>query len=122
MSDLNDGDFWGLEGNPQWWWKYVTPPPERFYAQLLAELAKSEEPQPAPWLQQSSAHIMESLVMFHAAVRMGEREGSARLKAKAYARLSHAVRSLGAESGFIGVDQEGGPIGPRTRISGEAHN
>jgi hypothetical protein len=38
---------------------------------------------------------------------MGEREGSARLQQEAYAQLSRAVKSLGAEAGFIYIEQPG---------------
>lgn len=107
-------DDWGLEGTPKWWWKYVMPNPEIFYSQLLAEAVRVSGPSPVPWLQRASSEVMEGLAMFHAAERMGQRDGSARLKQEAYARLSRAVSSLGSEGGFIGVDQNG-PIGPRTR-------
>lgn len=59
--------------------------------------------------------------MFHAATRMDDREGSARFKSEAFARLSRAVSALGSEAGFIDVDQTGGPIDPRTHAgTGEA--
>jgi hypothetical protein len=78
-------------------------------------------PNPVPWLQRASGEVMEGLAMFHAAASMGDREDSARLKSEAFARLSQAVSALGSEAGFIGVDQTGGPIGPRTHVgTGEA--
>ncbi|MEP6897017.1 MAG: hypothetical protein ABI870_00675 [Rhodanobacter sp.] len=117
-SSVYEGDDWGLEGTAKWWWKYVMPNPEIFYSQILAEAARlrSADPEPAPWLQRASGEVMEALAMFHAAARMGEREGSARLKHEAFARLSRAVASLGSEGGFIGIDQTG-PIGPRTHAN-----
>ncbi|MFC5582717.1 hypothetical protein [Rhodanobacter terrae] len=52
---------------------------------------------------------------------MDDREGSARFKSEAFARLSRAVSALGSEAGFIDVDQTGGPIDPRTHAgTGEA--
>ncbi len=108
-------DDWGLEGTAKWWWKYVMPNPEIFYGQILAESARAADPEPSPWLQRASAEVMEGLAMFKAAARMGEREGSERLKHEAFARLSRAVSVLGSEGGFIGIDQNG-PIGPRTHV------
>jgi hypothetical protein len=114
-NSVYQGDDWGLEGTPKWWWKYVIPNPESFYAQVLAQAARAYDPEPSPWLQRASGEVMEGLAMFHAAARMGDREGSARLKSEAFARLSRAVGVLGSEAGFIGVDQTG-PIGPRTHV------
>jgi hypothetical protein len=109
-----DGD-WGLEGTPKWWWKYVMPTPESFYANILAQAVHLQGPDPSPWLQRASAEVMESLAMFHAAARMGEREGSARLKHEAFARISRAVSALGSEGGFVGTDPNTGvPINPHT--------
>jgi hypothetical protein len=120
-SSTYQGDDWGLEGTPKWWWKYVIPNPESFYAQVLAQATLVSGPNPVPWLQRASGEVMEGLAMFHAAASMGDREDSARLKSEAFARLSQAVSALGSEAGFIGVDQTGGPIGPRTHVgTGEA--
>jgi len=116
-SSMYQGDDWGLEGTPKWWWKYVIPSPESFYGQILAQASRASSPEAGSWLQHASGEIMEGLAMFHAATRMGEREGSTRLKNEAYARLARAVNTLGNEAGFVGVDQNG-PIGPRTHGSG----
>ncbi len=114
-SSVYQGDDWGLEGTPKWWWKYVLPNPEIFYGQLLSQVARTAHPDPVPWLQHATGEAMEGLAMFHAAVRVGDRDGAARLKKEAVARLARAVNALGSEGGFVGVDQNG-PIGPRTHL------
>jgi Mrp family chromosome partitioning ATPase len=63
--------------------------------------------------------VLESLTLFHVATRMGDREAGTRLKSEAFAHLANAVNRMGAEAGFIGVDQTG-PIGPRIHGAAEA--
>lgn len=115
----NQGDDWGLEGTPKWWWKYVLPNPEIFYGQVLAQAIRVEA-ESHSWLQRASGEVMESLAMLHAGTRMGDSEGASRLKTEAFARLTRAVHALGSEAGFIGVDQNG-PIGPRTHGAAAEH-
>lgn len=118
-SSMYQGDDWGLDGTPKWWWKYVIPNPENFYSQILAQVTLTSEREAGSWLQHASGEILEGLAMFHAATRMGDRDGSTRLKNEAFARLSRAVHSLGSEAGFVGIDQNG-PIGPRTHVGAGA--
>jgi hypothetical protein len=50
---LGDGDW--VEGEAQWWWKYVFPARERFWAMIQA----NADPIPDPW-RQSIGQISES--------------------------------------------------------------
>lgn len=117
-SSIDPGVDWGLEGTPQWWWKYVMPNPASFYSHVLEQLAATREAESAGWLQHATGEVLEGLTMFHAATRMGDREGGIRLKSEAFARLAKAVNNLGSEAGFVGIDQVG-PIGPRTHGAAE---
>jgi hypothetical protein len=111
-SSVYAGDDWGLDGTPKWWWKYVLPPPTELYGHILSELGRIEGPPPALWLKNATGTMMEGLVMFHAAVRMGEIDGAMLLKAEAFAHISRAVSQLGSEGGFIGGDHSGRSVAP----------
>lgn len=124
-NDVFDGEDWGLDGTPKWWWKYVLPPPQDLYAHILSELNRINGPPLDAWLKNASGTLMEGLVMFHAAIRMGDRDGAMRLKAEAFAHISRAVSQLGSEGGFIGTHHHpgGGVVtAPQVASPGEARS
>ena len=81
---MNEGDW--VEGEPQWWWKYVFPARSRLWASLLAEHVT---PHPQPWREEVLGDVLEAAVLINAAARADD-EVSERLKEEARAKLSRA--------------------------------
>jgi hypothetical protein len=95
-STLSPGDW--VEGEPQWWWKYVFPSKIQFWLLTLNEkwakdIAKLK-PQPQPWLEEATAEILESLTMLHTATTIREEAVSQRLKGEAVAKINSALKAV----------------------------
>ena len=89
MAQLNEGDW--VEGEPQWWWKYVFPARERFW---LAVLSASLDPEPVPWRQGLVAKILEGVAMLQASERVSDKAIATRLKSEALKQMGGAMESL----------------------------
>jgi hypothetical protein len=57
-----DAGDWGLEGRPQWWWKYVNPGSIKV------------NPIPDPWIQGVTSALLSAISMKDVARRMPEGE------------------------------------------------
>jgi hypothetical protein len=89
MAQLNEGDW--VEGEPQWWWKYVLPASEKFW---VAVLSARLDPEPGPWRQGLVAKILEGVAMLQASERVGDKAIGARLKNEALKQMGGAMESL----------------------------
>jgi hypothetical protein len=88
MAEVNEGDW--VEGEVQWWWKYVLPAREKFW---LAILAARLDPVPEPWRQGLVGEILEGVAMLQASARVRQGAVGARLKSEGLDKISHAVKS-----------------------------
>jgi hypothetical protein len=57
-----DAGDWGLEGKPQWWWKYVRPASIEF------------SPHPDPWINRMTSALLTAISMKEVARRLPEGE------------------------------------------------
>ena len=89
MAQLNEGDW--VEGEPQWWWKYVFPAREKFW---LAVLSANLGPEPDPWRQGLVGKILEGVAMLQASERVSDKAIGARLKNEALKQMGGAMESL----------------------------
>ena len=92
---MNDGDW--VEGKPQWWWKYVFPAEEQFWASILQnQVSKAGQvngPSPEPWRKEVTA-ILEGLAMVNATATVGKGEIGEKLRAEGVAKIVAAANKL----------------------------
>lgn len=92
---MNEGDW--IEGEPQWWWKYVFPSRERFWGSVLSDrMLKAKfvsEPSPSPWFAGVAAEILEGLVMLHASDTVAA-EVSQKLQEEAVGKIMRAAEQV----------------------------
>ena len=89
---MNERDW--VEGDPQWWWKYVFPARSRLWAMLVADRFRiGAGPLPDPWREQVLGDVLEAAALLQA-INVVDEEVSARLKEEARARLSRAIDGI----------------------------
>jgi hypothetical protein len=89
---MNEGDW--VEGEVKWWWKFVFPQKAQFWGQILQHVTVSLNPEPDPWLQATTAEVLEAVVMLHAAAKATDREQRANLHKDAAKTLESAVAAI----------------------------
>jgi hypothetical protein len=89
---MNEGDW--VEGEVKWWWKFVFPQKAKFWGQILQNMTVSLNPQPDPWLQATTADVLETVVMLHAATKATDREQRASLYKEAAQKLEGTVAAI----------------------------
>ena len=85
---MEPGDW--VEGEPKWWWKYVYPARDVFWAELIAA---NFDPSPQPWLQAFSAEVLEGLAMVRAAGTTKDKNVSTRLKEEGFKKITEATHA-----------------------------
>jgi hypothetical protein len=85
---MEPGDW--VEGEPKWWWKYVYPARDRFWAELIASTAKAE-PGPSPWVQAFMADVLEGVAMVRASGVVKDQKISTRLKKEGLTKITEAT-------------------------------
>ncbi len=89
---INEGDW--VEGEPQWWWKYVFPTRAQLWALLVADRFRAVAgPHPEPWREQVLGDVLEAAALLQA-INVVDDEVSGRLKEEARARLSRAIDGI----------------------------
>jgi hypothetical protein len=83
---MEPGDW--VEGEPKWWWKYVYPARDRFWAELIAS---NFEPNPQPWVQTLTADVLEGLAMVRASGTAKDKNVSTRLKEEGFKKITEAT-------------------------------
>jgi hypothetical protein len=86
---MNDGDW--VEGEVQWWWKFVFPQKAQFWVTLLQTI---RDPSPDPWVQATTGEVLEAVVMLHAAAKAVDKEQRATLHKEAAQTLEGAVAAI----------------------------
>src|SRR5215470_15596954 len=90
---MNDGDW--VEGEVQWWWKYVFPARARFWAAMVAA-ERVEAPEPTPWFEGVAGQLLGSVALLGAAVRAGDPGLRQRLKGEAIKKMTAAGNQVPA--------------------------
>jgi hypothetical protein len=84
---MEPGDW--VEGEPKWWWKYVFPVRDRFWAQFIASRF---EPSPVPWVQSVSAEVLEGVAMIRASATVTDKKVSRRLSEEGVKKIAEATK------------------------------
>jgi hypothetical protein len=87
---MEPGDW--VEGEPKWWWKYVYPARDQFWAELIASISKAD-PSPQPWVQSFTADILEGVAMVHASGTTADQKVSSRLKEEGLKKITEAINA-----------------------------
>jgi hypothetical protein len=85
---MEPGDW--VEGEPKWWWKYVYPARDRFWAELIASTSKAE-PGPSPWVQSFTADVLEGVAMVRASGTTKDKKVSTRLREEGFKKITDAT-------------------------------
>jgi hypothetical protein len=93
---MNDGDW--VEGEAQWWWKYVFPARARFWAAMVAA-ERIEDPEPTPLFEDVAGQLLGSVALLGAAVRVGDPGLRQRLKGEAMQKMTAATQAVQAQKG-----------------------
>jgi hypothetical protein len=90
------GGDW-VDGPVRWWWKYVFPVKDVFYANLLPRLkvGKVAGPQPEPW-RQVAGELLETSAMVHALDSISDSATKSKLQTEAAAKLQAISKQLSA--------------------------
>ena len=85
---MEPGDW--VEGEPKWWWKYVYPARDQFWAGLIASIVKAE-PDPHPWVQSFTAEVLEGVTMVRASGSTKDSKIGSRLKEEGLKKIVDAM-------------------------------
>jgi hypothetical protein len=85
---MEPGDW--VEGEPRWWWKYVYPAREQFWAELVARISNAG-PSPDPWIQSLTADVLEGVAMIHASGRTTDRKVVSQLRHEGLKKIADAA-------------------------------
>jgi hypothetical protein len=87
---MNNGEW--VEGQPQWWWKYVFPQRSRFWLSLLSDLVDERAgPQPEPWVEELTSGVLEGLVMLQGVAHVQDEAQRISLRETALQKIRSAA-------------------------------
>jgi hypothetical protein len=95
---LNEGDW--IDGKVEWWWKYVIPGENQFWAAILAQNASvvgRQGPDPVPW-RQAIVLGFEAVAMLQAATNISDVKERAKLLSEVVEKFSTAAQRLKPEA------------------------
>src|SRR5215469_12861120 len=86
---MEPGDW--VEGEPKWWWKYVYPARDRFWAELIAA---NFDPNPDPWVQSFTGEVLEGIAMVRASATVADKKVRLRLREEATNKIAAAMKPV----------------------------
>jgi hypothetical protein len=87
---MNEGDW--VEGAPKWWWIYVFPARNDFWRLILQPVKM--DPSPDPWLEATTADLLEAAVMLRAMAKVPDAGSKARVRKEVGEKIQGALQSL----------------------------